>query len=198
MTDERRVRMPSIILARAGVPAAILFVLFVYLFFATYGQFAFKSRPWYLLGGRPGDAYYAALAEGFRQGQLSMAHVPTPSLMEMPNPWDYELRKSNNVPYLWDASYFNGKYYLYFTPLPALLIYMPVRLLYGLYPSDQLAAAVFAAWAFLFAMLFVRRALATTARHVPLPLWILLIGLGNVVPFIMVFSRTYEVAALCG
>ena len=175
--------------------AAIAIVLAAYTFFATHGKWHFHSRTWDLPGGRPADAYYASLAEGFLRGQLSMAHQPGAELMAMPNPYDYEARAAGNVHYLWDASYFNGRYYLYFSPLPALVFYMPFRVVYGKYPGDQLAGAVFAAWAFVLAALFVRRALPDRAE---MPLLVVLLGLGNVVPFIMVFSRTYEVATLCG
>src|SRR5687768_11579465 len=122
MNGERR--MSAILTA-----AAILFVLYAYTFFATYGRFHFHSRPWDLPGGRPGDAYYASLTEGFLRGQLSMAHRPDPRLMAMPHPYDHQAREANKVPYLWDASYFNGRYYLYFTPLPALLFYLPFRVI---------------------------------------------------------------------
>src|SRR5687767_3100512 len=114
MTGERS--MSAILTA-----VAILFVLYAYTFFATYGHFHFHSRPWDLPGGRPADAYYASLAEGFLRGQLSMAHEPHASLMAMPHPYNMEARDAAQVPYLWDASYFDGRYYLYFTPLPALL-----------------------------------------------------------------------------
>ena len=177
--------------------AAILFVLSAYAYFASYGRFEFRSRTWDAGGGRPADAFYASLAEGFRRGQLGLAHKPVPELMAMPHPYDYEARTQGKVQDLWDASYFNGRYYLYFTPLPALLFYLPHAVVYGAYPGDQLAAAVFAAWAFIAAAFFLKRAIGDRP-HIPLPLWIVMLGLGNVVPFIMVFSRTYEVAALCG
>ena len=180
---------------RLSVIIAIVFVLTAYAYFGSYGTFAFHSRPWDVPGGRPADAYYGSLAEGFLRGQLSLAHKPDPALMALPNPYDHAAREQ--IDYLWDASYLNGRYYLYFTPLPALLFYIPYRLSYTAYPSDQLAAAVFAAWAFLMAALTVLRALRGKT-NVPVAIWIVMLGLGGVVPFIMVFSRTYEVATLCG
>src|SRR5437867_10278914 len=101
-----------------------------------------------------------------------------PRLMALSFPYDMKAREG--IEYLWDASYFNGHYYLYFSPLPALIFYMPYRLLRGGYPRDALAAAFFSAWAFLAATAFARRALAGRRLHIPLPVWILLIGFGNV------------------
>lgn len=187
----------TFVLRRVPTAVAVLFVLTAYAFFGSYGTFAYKTRSWQVPGGRPGDAFYAGLAEGFLRGQLSMPHKPDPRLMALAHPYDYQARETNKIPYLWDASYYNGRYYLYFSPVPALLFYLPVGVTYGAYPSDQLAAAFFAAWAFLMAVLFVRRALGPT-RRVPLAIWIVMLGLGGVVPFIMVYSRTYEVTTLCG
>jgi len=186
-----------LVLRRLPTVLAVLFVLNAYAYFASYGRYSFHSRPWDLPSGRPGDGYYASLSEGFLRGQLAMAHQPDPRLMAMPHPYEFAAREDNGIPYLWDASYLNGRYYLYFTPLPTFFFYIPYRFLYGAYPGDQLAAAVFAAWAFLMAALFVTKALGRTNR-VPLAVWIVMLGLAGVVPFIMAFSRVYEVATLCG
>src|SRR5205085_9800657 len=85
-------------------------------------------------------------------------------------------------------------------PLPALTFYMPYRLLRGGYPRDALAAAVFAAWALLASAAFVRRALALGGRRprIPLPIWILMIGFGNVALFHLMDIRIYEAAILAG
>src|SRR5437016_13548598 len=142
---------------------------------------------------------YASLAEGFFRGHLYMAYQPDPRLMALPFPYDYKGREGK-VDYVWDASYFNGHYYLYFSPLPTLIFYMPYRLLRGAYPRDALAAAVFSAWAFLAAVAFARRALALTGRRslIPFPIWILLIGFGNVALFHLMDIRIYEAAILAG
>jgi len=186
------------VLRRLVFPAAILAVLFAYAFFGSLGSLAFPRVRWDQGFGRPAEGYYASLAEGFLRGQLSMAHRADPRLMAMPHPYDFEARAQGGVPYLWDASYFNGKYYLYFSPLPALLFSIPFRLVVGSYPSDPLAATFFSAWAFVMAAAFVKRALAAQPLRVPLPLWVVMLGIGNVVPFVLAFCRTYEVAVLCG
>lgn len=174
---------------------AIVFVLLTYIFFGSHGHFAFQRVGWEQPNGRPGEGYYASLAEGYLRGQLHLAHQPDPRLLALPHPYEYEGRH-HQVDYLWDAAYLNGKYYLYHTSLPALIFYIPARVLTGSYPSDQLAATLFAAWAFVMSAAFLRRALG--ASQVPAPVWILTLGLANVVPFVLSYSRTYEVAILCG
>lgn len=142
--------------------------------------------------------YYTLQTEGFLRGHLSMAATPDARLLTMKNPYDFQARQDLNVDYLWDASYYRGKYYLYFTPLPVLLFYLPYRVLARGYPSDAFAATFFSAWAFVMATLFLRRALANRKRSVPMWVWILFVGIGNMIPFSLSDVRVYEVAVLCG
>jgi hypothetical protein len=66
--------------------------------------------------------YFDRLAEGFRHGQLSLLEVPDPRLSALSNPFDY--RERGDIPVVWDASLYQGKYFLYWGPVPALLICM--------------------------------------------------------------------------
>jgi hypothetical protein len=180
------------VLRRAPTALAVLAVLAAYAFFPSGGTFTFRRIPW-------DQSYYAGLSEGFFRGHLYMANEPDPRLTAMPFPYDYKAREGHTE-YIWDASYLNGHYYLYFSPVPALTFYMPYRLLRGAYPRDGLAAAVFAAWAFLAAAAFARRALALMGRrlHIPFPVWMLMIGFGNVATFQLADIRVYEVAIMAG
>jgi hypothetical protein len=83
-----------------------------------------------------GDAYYNLLIRGFRSGHLSLDAPVAPALLALPDPYD----PGQNAPYrLLDASLYRGKYYLYFGPAPALLLYGPWHLLTGHYLSDAQA-----------------------------------------------------------
>jgi hypothetical protein len=171
---------------------AIAFVLAGYAFFAGDGKLDFRRlTSWE-------DSYYASQAEGFFRGHLHIERRADPKLTALPYPYDEKAREG--VYYLWDASYLNGKYYLYYSPLPVLLVHMPFRILRGAYPPDALVALIFAAWAFLASVVFARRALDASGRqpHVPIPLWILFIGLGNVVMYVLSAVHIYEVAVLTG
>lgn len=139
-------------------------------------------------------SHYGSLTKGFRQGQLSMAHVPDPGLVHAANPYDPAAR--GNAPFLWDASYYRGKYYLYFSPVPVLILYFPLRAVTGAYPTDALAATIFALWAF-FAWIGVLRRASEETLVVPASLWVVFLGLGNVTLFVLASIRMYEVAALC-
>jgi hypothetical protein len=95
----------------------ILFGIFVSMGITIYAL-------WYSSAGRfplfPSvDNAYIDLGESFLQGKLSLLEEPDPRLMELDNPYDFKQRE--NVPYRWDASYYQGKYYLYWGPVPALV-----------------------------------------------------------------------------
>ena len=62
---------------------------------------------------------YIQLGESFLHGQFSLLEQPSPQLKALQNPYDY--RQRGNIPYHWDASYYEGKYYLYWGPVPALV-----------------------------------------------------------------------------
>ncbi|HVV17126.1 MAG TPA: hypothetical protein VHH90_07965 [Polyangia bacterium] len=64
------------------------------------------------------NANYNQLAEGFRAGHLYIPTVPPPQLLARPNPFDWS---NLNLWYL-DASLYKGHYYLYWGPVPALLL----------------------------------------------------------------------------
>jgi len=65
------------------------------------------------------SAYFDRLADAFLHGQLSLLETPDPRLAALPNPYDYQSRIE--IPVLWDATYFQGKYFLYWGPVPSLI-----------------------------------------------------------------------------
>jgi hypothetical protein len=169
---------------------AVLLVLAVYAFFAGDGRFDFRRL------GTWQESNYASLAQGFFRGQLNLERWVNPKLIALPYPYDPKSREG--IHYEWDTSYLNGKYYLYSSPLPAILGYMPLRILRRGYPPDSFVALFFCAWAFLASAAFTRRALTGRALNIPLPLWLLFIGLGNVTAFVLVTVHMYEIAIVCG
>ena len=66
-----------------------------------------------------GREYYWMLAQAFQKGQTSLLAEPSPELLKLANPYDLSQRKG--LDYLWDTTLYNGKYYLYWGPVPAVL-----------------------------------------------------------------------------
>lgn len=175
---------------------AVAAVLLAYFFFATVGTMRF---PLLRAGERhiddPSADYYARLADAFLSGQTYLNEAPDARLEDVVNPFDPAQREGIMV--LWDASYYKGRYYLYWTPLPALLFHIPVRLVTGRYPDDALASTFFASWAFVAAALALHRTFRDRTVNVPLWIGILTLGLGGLTPYTLSLVRVYEVAALC-
>jgi len=105
--------------ARARSPLAtrtlwpLLGLLFVaiaalYLFFMTAGTGTqIPSQP----------AYFTLLADAFLDGHLHLGIRPFPQLLAKADPYD----QANSNLWLWDFTLHEGRYYLYWGPVPALL-----------------------------------------------------------------------------
>lgn len=90
---------------------AVFIVILVYVWFASSGSWS----QW-----KPATDYYADLADGFQRGHLYVQSRPSPELRSLTNPYDPLLRQGIEFPI--DYSLFNGKFYLYWGPVPALLV----------------------------------------------------------------------------
>jgi hypothetical protein len=66
------------------------------------------------------SAYFNRQANAFLAGQLDLLEKPPAALLALAQPYAWENRATVGG-YLWDASLYKGKYYLYWGPVPALL-----------------------------------------------------------------------------
>jgi hypothetical protein len=71
--------------------------------------------------------YHNMLADGFLQGHLHLSASPSPELLKQPDPYDV---KTSSRHWIWDTVLYDGKYYLYFAPLPAILI-TGIKMVFG-------------------------------------------------------------------
>lgn len=101
--------------------------------------------------------YYDRLADGFLHGQLSLLETPDPRLAGLDNPYDY--RQRGDIPIVWDASYFQGRFYLYWGPVPAVLVWM-VKGLFHI-PVGDLQLTLF----FVIGIMALQAGLITLAYH---------------------------------
>lgn len=90
---------------------ACVVVILIYIWFISAGTWRNWPRT---------SNYYSLLAESFQNGQLSLQEKPDPALLALPNPYDPKARKA--VPFISDASLYEGKYYFYWGPVPSLII----------------------------------------------------------------------------
>jgi hypothetical protein len=125
--------------ARVLLPG-LLFAAVASLHFAA-AWFGGPARNWH----RQTSEYYPLLTDAFLAGQTSLLVRPSAELLALPDPYDYvanaELR-------LHDASLYHGKYYLYFGPVPAIVLFLPFKVLTGWHLPTRFAVAFFSAIGF--------------------------------------------------
>lgn len=137
-------------------------------------------------------AYYGLLTDALLSGQLHLKTPPDPALKLLENPW----AGHQGVPRLHDATYFQNRYYLYFSAVPALLVCAPWKLLSGEFLSDGAITAVCAALALVFAGIFW---LGAWRRWFPsvwsgwLAVGVLLLTLASGLPSLVVTHSVYSV-----
>lgn len=103
----------------------------------------------YPLNGR--TEYYSPYVQqfdAFQKGQLNIDVEPDERLLELENPYDPNQRE--DIDYLWDRAFYNGKYYSYFGVTPIFTVYYPFWLITGSLPNDTTVKAVFAVLAAVF------------------------------------------------
>ena len=141
---------------------------------------------------------YVELGEAFLHGQVALLEQPDPRLTALENPYDYQQRET--VPYRWDLSYYKGKYYAYWGPVPALL-YAAVQLFTRVPPPDQMGILVFygGLGALLTLTLFLARQWAyPNAPAASIPLFVLAALLNLPFAFLLARPQVYETSVLAG
>lgn len=144
-----------------------------------------------VFAGRQTD-YYNLLVEGFQAGQLAMNVTPDPWL---------GVDNSKVTHYLLDASFYQGKYYLYFGVTPAVLLMWPWTAITGHDLPEGVTVALLAMLALGMSLGWLR----TLQRHFlpepPLwfwPLAVLMLGFGTGYPVVLRRPLFYEIAIFSG
>jgi len=176
--------------AHVALCAVLACVLAFYLWTA-----ATSSSPFDF--GKDQADYYNLLADGFLHGHLSLDVKPPPELLALPDPYDPVANAAHRG--LHDASLYRGRYYLQWGPVPALLAFIPYRILpLGDLPQS-LAAALFAFAGLCFASallrFLVRCYLPDTPRWM-VGVGVLALATGSAVPFLLRRVLVYEIALL--
>lgn len=85
---------------------------------------------------------YYSLIDAFKAGHLYLNDEPSETLKNMDNPYDTTERARVGAGEKWDHAYYNGKYYVYFGVVPALLLYLPYNLITGQDLPNYIAAYI--------------------------------------------------------
>jgi hypothetical protein len=151
-----------------------------------------------LLVAKQSSDYSNLLVRGFLKGQLSLDVPDDPVLATLANPYDPGQRAGHG---LHDASYYKGKFYIYFGVTPVLVLFLPFRALTGWFINDNLAVFVFCSAGFLISVALLR---SITRKHFPdagagLALaGVLAAGLATMVPALLRRPAMWEVPISCG
>lgn len=140
--------------------------------------------------------YYDQLADAFLLGQTWLERQVNPLLLALPNPYDPEARLG--LGYLWDATLYEGKYYLYWGPMPAVIL-AAIKFIHPMAIGDNLIVFTGIALTTIFQTLLL--ILLWTKYFQRLPIWTLVMGIfitGLVVPFNWMNNRPeiYEAAIM--
>jgi hypothetical protein len=162
-----------------------LVILAVYVWFISVGYWT----AWPKTGN-----YFDRLAQAFEKGQVSLLEEPESNLLNLANPYVYKNRV--NVDYPWDAILYNGKFYFYWGPAPALII-MLAHLFYPHEVGDHVMVFGFACGVFVFSSLLISR---MRKRLFPNLGWeyiipaVLMAGLASMMPWLLNRPNVYETA----
>ena len=96
----------------AAISHAWAVIILIYVWFITFGTFT----EW-----RASTRYYSLLADAFNKGQLHVDVEPGAALLAADDPYNNEGRPPFDDD-VWDLSLYKGKLYLYWGPVPALLM----------------------------------------------------------------------------
>jgi len=166
-----------------------LFILIVYVWLISFGTWI----RWPVT-----SIYYDQLATAFEHRSFSLETEPNQALLALSDPYDPAQRAG--ISFLKDASLYNGRYYLYFGPIPALILalfkYMGLRQL-----GDQYIVFAFVSGILIFQSLLIHKVWKLFFQNIPV--WILLSvtllgGLISPLTWILTQARIYEAAASGG
>ncbi|MEK7400607.1 MAG: hypothetical protein AAB116_26995, partial [Candidatus Poribacteria bacterium] len=170
--------------------------VFVFYFFT-----AITSRP---IGfsristQNPGDNYNL-LVDGFMAGKLSLVAQPVESLTKLANPYKPDLRDDST--YLWDVSYYNGKYYMYFGATPVVTLMLPFKFLTGRYLPETFGVLFFTYIGFVFSYLLFSLLLSRFFPGASLlykAVGLVSLAMGPFLPYVLRRPAYYELAIVSG
>jgi hypothetical protein len=142
-----------------------------------------------------GRDYYWMLAQAFQKGQTSLLVEPSSALLQLADPYDLSQRKG--IDYLWDTTLYNGKYYLYWGPVPAVLASF-INFLTKQPVSDAWLVFLFVSGTVLFSILLLRK----LYQDDRLPVWVFrgaVLACAVNIPLIWLFTHpAYYEASIVG
>ena len=157
-------------------------------------------------GSNATDVYTKDFIESLSNYQLSLMEKPDEKILELDNPYDYNEREMLNNSttgriYKYDTALFNGKYYVYFGVLPAIILFLPFYLITKTFLVAKYGVFIFAALTMVVCALLIKAIYMKWFKNIPFKLLagaeaIFIFGIGI---FSTITSpRFYEVISMSG
>lgn len=142
--------------------------------------------------------YYDLLANAFSHGQLSLETKPDPALLALDDLYNPDNREG--IPVLWDLAVYKGEYYLYWGPVPALLLAI-IKPFYSTPVADNILTFIFMAGLLFFQIALILELWKSYFQETPG--WVILLsisftGLINPILYMLLEPRIYEAAVVSG
>ncbi|MFN8412868.1 MAG: hypothetical protein U0Z26_10805 [Anaerolineales bacterium] len=166
-----------------------IIVIIGYVWFITYGYWTIWN---------PSTYFYDHLATAFSHGGLALDDKVNPELLNLKNPYSPFERKGIKFPL--DFSLYQGKYYLYFGPVPALLLVIPKLLGIGTV-GDHILVFSFICLIFIFESMIILEIHKYFFQEFPnwlLAFCLLFVGLVSPIAWMLTEARVYEAAITAG
>ncbi len=142
---------------------------------------------------KEGPGYYNLLASGFLKGSTALDRAVDPALLALKDPYSPSERAGRG---LHDASYFKGRYFIYFGVTPVVAVFVPVKLLTGKFVDERFAIVGFAVmgyWVSVLLLLAVRRRCFPEAPVWVVAVGVVVLGLATMVPPLLRRPSIWEV-----
>ena len=150
------------------------------------------------------DMYNENLVKALSKGKVSISDTPSiDKLEELENPYDAiergNLKRDDD--YIWDAAYYNQKYYIYFGALPAILLMVPYYLITKKLMYSSTVILIFSLFSILILEILIRKIFEKyfnklSFKYMALSLCMMIIG--TVLIFVNVAPRFYELVTVSG
>jgi hypothetical protein len=170
--------------------ACLILVILIYFWIFTGGDW----RAW------PQDQkYYDQLATAFTKGHLFLNVKPDPELLKLPDPYQNSIVRKK-IAFLWDTSLYQGKIYLYWGPVPALVLAL-IKPIYHGNVNDSSLAFLFSCGQLISSFLVIK--VVSERIFKTMPIWtvalaIFLVGLVSPIPLMLHGPAAYEAAIMSG
>ena len=155
-------------------------------------------NPMYVHNTVSWQSQYIELTNAILDGHYYLNDSPDPKLADLTNPYDPDLRNSAGASASWDHAYYDGKYYVYFGIVPALLFNIPVKVIADIdvkpFACILTLIPVFIIMSWLLIYAIAKKFMTKENESIPLLLYIMLSTIfvsGTGTAFLMVWPDMY-------